>query len=105
MGFLFITACDSGKIVYVSDSVLPVLGHTQIDWLGHSLVEFLHPDDVEKVQEQLCPSEVSAQTRILDLKSKGNGDFRGEWGNGISGIRGSGTYPLTLAKGATQWFI
>ncbi|TSL82560.1 Aryl hydrocarbon receptor nuclear translocator [Bagarius yarrelli] len=36
-GFLFVVSCDSGRVVYVSDSVTPVLNQAQSDWLGSSL--------------------------------------------------------------------
>ncbi|CAH0391895.1 unnamed protein product [Bemisia tabaci] len=68
-GFLFVVSCVSGDIIYVSDSVRPVLSHSQSDWFGASLFDFVHPDDVEKVREQLSTIESSNSGRILDLKS------------------------------------
>ncbi|KAK2705147.1 hypothetical protein QYM36_017255 [Artemia franciscana] len=68
-GFLFVAACDSGRVIYVSDSVTPVLNHTQSDWFGSSLYDFVHPEDVEKVREQLSTQEPQNAGRILDLKT------------------------------------
>lgn len=56
-GFLFVVSCETGKVVYVSDSVTPVLNQAQSDWLGSSLYDQLHPDDMEKLREQLSTSE------------------------------------------------
>lgn len=56
-GFLFVVSCETGRIVYVSDSVTPVLNQPQSEWLGSSLYDQLHPDDTEKLREQLSTSE------------------------------------------------
>ncbi|XP_032680190.1 aryl hydrocarbon receptor nuclear translocator homolog isoform X3 [Odontomachus brunneus] len=68
-GFLFVVSCDSGRIIYVSDSVAPVLNYTQSDWYGSSLYSQVHPDDTEKVREQLSASEPQHGGRVLDLKT------------------------------------
>lgn len=31
-GFLFVVTCDTGRVIYVSDSVSPVLNHSQVFW-------------------------------------------------------------------------
>ena len=69
-GFLFVASCESGRIIYVSDSVTPVLNQPQSDWVGGSLFDLVHPDDLDKVREQLSTSESPNSGRILDLKSK-----------------------------------
>lgn len=68
-GFLFVVGCDNGRVIYVSDSVTPVLNQAQNDWFGTSIYDHIHPDDVEKVREQLSTQEPSNQGRILDLKT------------------------------------
>lgn len=44
-------------MVYVSDSVTPVLNQPQSEWFGSTLYEQVHPDDVGKLREQLSTSE------------------------------------------------
>ncbi|KAI1301497.1 Aryl hydrocarbon receptor nuclear translocator -like protein [Halotydeus destructor] len=68
-GFLFVTACDTGRIIYVSDSVTPVLNQSQSQFYNSCLYDLVHPEDVEKVREQLSPSESTNSGRILDLKT------------------------------------
>lgn len=68
-GFLFVVSCDTGRIIYVSDSVQPVLNYSQNDWYGSCLYDTLHPDDIEKVREQLSTQEPQNTGRILDLKT------------------------------------
>ncbi|XP_011308585.1 aryl hydrocarbon receptor nuclear translocator homolog isoform X3 [Fopius arisanus] len=68
-GFLFVVSCDTGRIIYVSDSVAPVLNYQQSDWYGTSLYNQVHPDDTEKVREQLSASEPQHAGRVLDLKT------------------------------------
>merc|ERR1719449_243009 len=38
-GFLFVVSCDTGRIIYVSDSLTPVLNHAQGDWFGASVYD------------------------------------------------------------------
>ncbi|GAB6018730.1 hypothetical protein CHUAL_000405 [Chamberlinius hualienensis] len=68
-GFLFVVACDSGRIIYVSDSVTPVLNQSQADWYRASIYDLVHPEDLEKVREQLSTQESPNTGRILDLKT------------------------------------
>jgi hypothetical protein len=41
----------------------------QSEWYGRSLYDFVNPDDVEKLREQLSANEAQNSGRILDLKS------------------------------------
>nr|XP_009933718.1 PREDICTED: aryl hydrocarbon receptor nuclear translocator isoform X2 [Opisthocomus hoazin] len=68
-GFLFIVSCETGRVVYVSDSVTPVLNQPQSEWFGSKLYDQVHPDDVGKLREQLSTSESTLTGRILDLKT------------------------------------
>ncbi|XP_068591410.1 aryl hydrocarbon receptor nuclear translocator isoform X4 [Cebidichthys violaceus] len=68
-GFLFVVSCETGRIVYVSDSLAPVLNQAQSEWLGSSLYDQLHPDDTEKLREQLSTAENNNTGRMLDLKT------------------------------------
>uniref|UniRef100_H0Z2L9 Aryl hydrocarbon receptor nuclear translocator n=1 Tax=Taeniopygia guttata TaxID=59729 RepID=H0Z2L9_TAEGU len=68
-GFLFIVSCETGRVVYVSDSVTPVLNQPQSEWFSSTLYEQVHPDDVGKLREQLSTSENALTGRILDLKT------------------------------------
>ncbi|KAL4616656.1 aryl hydrocarbon receptor nuclear translocator-like isoform X1 [Arapaima gigas] len=68
-GFLFVVSCESGRVVYVSDSVTPVLNQSQSEWLGSSLYDQVHPDDTDKLREQLSTTEANTGGRMVDLKT------------------------------------
>lgn len=68
-GFLFVVQCDTGRVLYVSDSVVPVLNVSQTDWFQRTIYDMVHHDDVEKIREQLSTSESQNTGRILDLKT------------------------------------
>jgi hypothetical protein len=73
-GFLFVAQCDSANIIYVSDALQPVLSYLPVEWMNHSLYDFIHPDDLDKVKDQLCTQESGMSGsgsggRILDLKT------------------------------------
>jgi len=46
----------SGKIVYVSDSIEKLLGHSQMDLMGQSLYTICHNGDHELLKHHLQPS-------------------------------------------------
>ena len=68
-GFLFVVSCDTGRIIYVSDSITPVLNHSQADWYGSTIFDHLHHEDTEKVRDQLSTQDPQNNGRILDLKT------------------------------------
>lgn len=94
--FLFALNCDNLRVMYVSDAIQSVLSYTCQDWyssyfygmtnINHMgmlflmsfvnfALDFIHPDDLEKVREQLNlqPQDGSpnaaAGSRVLDLKT------------------------------------
>ncbi|CAH1795791.1 unnamed protein product [Owenia fusiformis] len=68
-GFLFVIQCDTGRVIYVSDSITPVLNKSPNDWYQSNLYEQVHHDDTEKLREQLSTTESQNTGRILDLKT------------------------------------
>lgn len=42
--------------------------HLQDEWLHHLIYDLIHPDDIDRVRDQLCGSEASLN-RVLDLKT------------------------------------
>lgn len=68
-GFLFVVSCESGRIIYVSDSITPVLHQSQSEWVGGSVYDLIHPDDTDKLREQLSTTEPHNTGRTLDLKT------------------------------------
>ncbi|GAA50153.1 hypoxia-inducible factor 1 beta, partial [Clonorchis sinensis] len=77
-GFLFVCQCDTGRIIYVSDSVTAVLNQTQSEWYQHTLYELCHPDDAEKICEQLTGNTMPAQgASIMGLTDRAsNGSIK-----------------------------
>nr|5Y7Y_B Chain B, Aryl hydrocarbon receptor nuclear translocator [Bos taurus] len=75
-GFLFIVSCETGRVVYVSDSVTPVLNQPQSEWFGSTLYDQVHPDDVDKLREQLSTSENMGSRRSFICRMRcGNPHF------------------------------
>ena len=68
-GFLFVVSCDTGKVLYAADSIAPVLNVSQTDFIDRCVFDMVHPDDVDKVREQLSPVDGSSLNRVLDLKT------------------------------------
>ncbi|XP_055530543.1 circadian locomoter output cycles protein kaput-like isoform X2 [Wyeomyia smithii] len=56
-GFLLTVTCR-GQIVLVSASVEQLLGHCQTDLYGQNLFNFIHPDDINLLKQQLVPSNI-----------------------------------------------
>ena len=67
-GFLFVVCCQTGRVLYVADSIVPVLNLKQEEWLHHNINDLIHPDDQEKLRDQLCGTD-GAVNKILDLKT------------------------------------
>ncbi|VDD77888.1 unnamed protein product [Mesocestoides corti] len=94
-GFLFVCQCDTGKILFVSDSVSAVLNESQSDWYQHNLYELCHPDDAEKIREQLVGTSSVVSGAAINV-----GCSHDQLPNGISYLSGStsGTAGSTVSR-------
>ncbi|KHJ44082.1 Helix-loop-helix DNA-binding domain protein [Trichuris suis] len=52
-GFMFVVGCESGKA----------------ECIGHSIYDIVHPEDVDKVREQLSNFDSATLNRVLDFKA------------------------------------
>ncbi|KAL3085021.1 hypothetical protein niasHS_010090 [Heterodera schachtii] len=69
-GFLFVVSCESARVVFVSDSIGPILNVSPEQWLNSpSFYDVIHPQDVEKVRGHLLGTDFSHNSRVLDLKT------------------------------------
>jgi hypothetical protein len=41
----------------------------QGEWFGQLMYDLVHPEDADKLREQLCMSDPASAGRVLDLKS------------------------------------
>ena len=49
-----VLCCDEvGTVNFSSDSLRTVLGFDQVSVIGHNVTEFVHPDDLEALAEEL----------------------------------------------------
>ncbi|XP_067831089.1 hypoxia-inducible factor 1-alpha-like [Heptranchias perlo] len=53
-GFIMVLT-EEGDMVYLSENVNRYLGLTQLDLIGHSVFDFVHPCDEEEVKDWLTP--------------------------------------------------
>lgn len=100
-GFLFVVHCESGRIIYVSDSVTPVLCQSQSDWNGHSLYDLVHPQDKDKLHEHLSASESQTSGRILDMKT-GNVKKDGQLANMKQCVGSRRAFIVRMRVGSAQ---
>ena len=56
--------------VCVIITVLPCIFVSQSAWINQQIYDLIHPDDMEKVRDQLCPTESPDAGRVLDIKSE-----------------------------------
>ncbi|KRY68793.1 Aryl hydrocarbon receptor nuclear translocator [Trichinella pseudospiralis] len=68
-GFMLVVGCDSGKVLFVADSIYPVLNLTQAECIGHSIYDLVHPEDMNKIKEQLSGLDGTMLNRVLDFKT------------------------------------
>ncbi|XP_078389329.1 hypoxia-inducible factor 1-alpha-like isoform X2 [Cetorhinus maximus] len=56
-GFIMVLT-EEGDVVYLSENVNKYLGLTQLDLIGHSIFEFVHPCDEEELKDFVTPQHV-----------------------------------------------
>jgi aryl hydrocarbon receptor nuclear translocator len=100
-GFLFVVHCESGRIIYVSDSVTPVLCQSQSDWNGRSLYDLIHPQDKDKLHEHLSTSDSQTSGRILDMKT-GNVKKDGQLANLKQCVGSRRAFVIRMRVGGAQ---
>ncbi|XP_065200906.1 protein cycle isoform X3 [Planococcus citri] len=68
-GFLFVVGCDSGRILFVSESVSTMLNSNRSELLGRSLYDIIHPSDIDKVKEQISCADLNPRHKLMASKS------------------------------------
>ncbi|XP_045617115.1 uncharacterized protein [Procambarus clarkii] len=68
-GFLLVVT-STGKVVYVTEAVDQFFGHSQVDLLGHSIYNVIHPDDHDIFQQQLTPKENNRRSFFCRMMEK-----------------------------------
>ncbi|EDO32631.1 predicted protein, partial [Nematostella vectensis] len=69
-GFLFVVGCDRGRILYVSDSIQNSLYLSQLDLVGNSFYDQVHPRDVATIKDQLSSLEGTPKERQAQEAAK-----------------------------------
>ncbi|XP_065059642.1 aryl hydrocarbon receptor nuclear translocator homolog isoform X3 [Rhopilema esculentum] len=97
-GFLFVLSCTTGRVVYVSDSITPVLNKSQEEWINQSIYDLIHPEDRDKLKDQLG-TELSHETRVLDPKT---GSVRKDGGPGRLGVGSRRNFIIRMKCGIIE---
>ena len=72
---LILVTDTSGNFIQVSPSVTSILGYQPADMIGHSAVEFIHPDDLENTRKEMRAarrgqSKRNFETRYVNKEGK-----------------------------------
>ncbi|MCK1516631.1 PAS domain S-box protein [Bradyrhizobium sp. 190] len=72
---LILVTDTAGNFIQVSPSVTAILGYQPSDMIGHSAVEFIHPDDLEHTRREMRAarrgqSKRNFETRYIDKEGK-----------------------------------
>ena len=72
---LILVTDTSGNFIQVSPSVTAILGYQPPDMIGHSAVEFIHPDDLENTRSEMRAArrgqnKRNFETRYIDKEGK-----------------------------------
>ena len=68
---------DNGRIIFANDTVNIISGYTKDEIIGHSIEDFIHPDDMAKVQEAVAKRRIG--DNIFDYEIRvltSQGDYR-----------------------------
>ena len=71
-GFLFVI-WSTGRTIYVSEGITPLLGHLQSDLVGKNFLDLIHPEDVAAVRDRMFPvGSRNNPSHVFHVKFWGN---------------------------------
>ena len=65
---LILVTDTAGKFVQVSPSSMSILGYRPDEMIGHSAVEFIHPDDLDSTREEMRSARRGHQMRNFETR-------------------------------------
>jgi PAS domain S-box-containing protein len=65
---LILVTDTKGTFVQVSPSSMTILGYEPAEMIGHSAIEFIHPDDLESTREEMRAARRGRQTRNFETR-------------------------------------
>ena len=65
---LILVTDTAGNFIQVSPSVTDILGYAPADMVGHSAVEFIHPDDLENTRDEMRAARRGQNKRIFETR-------------------------------------
>ncbi|WKA26694.1 PAS domain S-box protein [Bradyrhizobium roseum] len=65
---LILVTDSKGNFIQVSPSVTAILGYQPSDLLGHSAVEFIHPDDIEHTRREMRAARLGQRKRSFETR-------------------------------------
>jgi PAS domain S-box-containing protein len=65
---LILVTDTKGNVVQVSPSSMSILGHRPEEMIGHSAVEFIHPDDLDATREEMRTARRGKQKRTFEAR-------------------------------------
>ncbi|SHM73198.1 PAS domain S-box protein [Bradyrhizobium lablabi] len=82
---LILVTDTAGNFIQVSPSVTTILGYAPADMIGHSAVEFIHPDDLENTRNEMRTARRGQSKRSFETR------YIGKDGKAVS-LNWSGTW-------------
>jgi PAS domain S-box-containing protein len=65
---LILVTDSMGSFVQVSPSVIDILGYAPEEMMGHSAVDFIHPDDLESTRQEMRAARQGLQVRNFEAR-------------------------------------